>query len=747
MASVEVIQKLVSEDLQKASKQFTNMFKDRPEALKQTIQSIALQIADDKHENRPRYLMVLVDILRQNSAKLPSGELIDLFRNALPEKGHKVAKRARRMALSFCYFAIAKAGYTSKNENLLRQILQEIYNLSISNLWMQASCCKMLAEIISNDISDEDLFLDSYLSIFESTVEKIPSSVDNFFFWLKLKSLFPKIELSDYYNDPMTEDSFTRFTPLLKTTRVALPTIHPIWYLFAELDAQKLIEIAAQLWLEKGENRFLVSISCAAAVPYLAPSELVDFISNTKLFEFALTTKTNKNLILSLNKQLMPMIERADESSFQLIRALLLIPGEHSFVSEAINKGCSKFNDEQTSTMIHKFEDLPFEPLCALLWTQRHRQSIKDDSIITELFGMAARCAFNFSEKIELTNFIAKNMVRMMPNGKSWFKLISGVELPTQESASSIENLIESTNKAIDGLNNISEMLNITPIFEKCEVSLAQFIDFITQLNKSKYKHWHQISRILLQRAIPFLGPEHISLIAPKSTLLAIAVKDPRLCESALPFYVEKIGEINEQDQIVENFPISPESIVNIMKDVLSKCNGKSKENVQEKIALWLINQVADESANSIVDEQIDLLLEDEKGEVGGEAFISMLINASSTMAYEVLTHLTEVGGRYDKQSSLHKMENWINDCCGSGEIPVDDIARAIYVVLDHDFQPTSSGKKKAESVLNWAEKLIKKVQRQIPRDIFQPLCEKFINTGSRNAEKMIRQISGMGIE
>lgn len=759
MASDESIQKLVSEDFQNASKQITSLFKDRPEALKKTIQSIALLIADDKPENRPRYLAVLIDVLQINSSKLPSDQLFDLFKDVLQETGHKVTKRARRMALTFCYFAIAEAGYTSKNknDNLLRQILGEIYNISVNNIWMQASCCKMLIEIISKNILDEDHFLDSFAEIFEPSKEIIPSSVDNLYFWLKLQSLFPKIELSEFYHDPMTIESFVRFTSLLKTTLVSLPIIHPIWHLFADFDAEKLLDIVAQLWLEKGENRPLVSIACAAAVPVLSQQEIIDFISNSKLFEFALKTKVNKNLISALNEKLLPIIENADESSFKLIRALLLIPDEHSFVSETINKGCSSFNDRQTLAMIdsESLQDLTFKPLYALLWTQRHRESINDDSIITKLFGMTAKCAFNFSDKVELTDFIAKNMFRMMPNHKSWFKLISGVELPTQEAVSSIENLIESANKVIDGLNNISENLNITPIFEKCSVSLDSFIDFISQLNKSKFKHWHQISRVLLQKAIPLLGPEHISLIAPKSTLLEKAVQDPRLSESALPFYVEKIGEIHkfanddDRESFERNisFPISPEACENVLPSVLAKCNGKSKSNLQEKVAIWLFNQINDEAANKIVNDQIDLLLNDEKGDVGGEAFVTMLINQSTTMAYEILGHITEVGGNYEKQSAIHKMENWINDCCRSSEIPVDDIARAIYVVLDHDFQPTSSGKKKAENVLNWAEKLIKKTQRNIPKDMFLPLCEKFKNTGSRNAEKIIRQISGASIE
>lgn len=754
MASADVIQKLVSEDLQKASNQFSTMFKDRLDALKQTIQSIALLIADDKPENRPRYLTVLVDVLIRNQSKLPSGEMIDLFKNALPEVGHRVAKRARRMALTFCYLAIAKAGYTHKNDNLLRQILTEIFNIYTSNIWMQASCAAMLTDIISMNISDDDQFLDSYISLFDSIKEEIPSSVDNFFFWLKLKKLFPKIELSDFYKDPMTTDSFIRFTSLLKTTFVALPIIHPIWHLLAEYDANKLLEIVDELWAQKGENRWLVSVACASAVPFLVAPELVKFISNSNLFEFALSCKKNTNLITSLNKRLLPMIEEADESSFQLIHALLLIPREHSFVSETINKGCASFNDEQTTRMIKSLNDLPFKPLCALLWTQRHRSNISNDSIITDLFNMAANCAFNVSDIEELSNFIARNMNRVMPNGKSWFKLISGIDLPTTESSSSIENLIESTNKAIDGINNISTILKIKPIFEKCAVSIESFVDLIGQLNKSKYEHWHQISKILVQKAIPLLRPEHANLITTKSTLLPIAVQDPRLCESVLPSYVEHIDKIHpfsdetDQKDINEklSFPISPEGIEKVLPAVLVRCSGKPNLH-QEKVALWLVNHISDESANQIVKSQIDLILNDEKGKVGGEAFISMLVRSSSTMAYEVLTYLTTVGGSYDKQSAIHKIETWIDDCCSSSDIPVDDIARAIYTVLDHDFPSTSSGKKKAESALVWAQKLINKVQRQIPRDIFEPLTEKFKNTGSRNAQKIIRQISGTSIE
>ncbi|OHT16445.1 hypothetical protein TRFO_02707 [Tritrichomonas foetus] len=746
MASVEVIQKLCTEDLQKACTQFSTMFKDRPEALKQTIQTIAQQISEADHpENRPRYLVVLTDMLTKSSNKIPASEIIDLFKNALPQTGHRFVKRARRMALVLCYSAIVKAGYCKKNSNLVGQILTEIFELSQENQWFQLSAYKIICDIIESEIQNEDQFLDSYVSIFNPIKEENePSTVDNFYFWLKLSTLFPKIELSPYYKDPLTEESFNRFMPLLRKTYNTAPAVHPIWSLFAEIDAPKLLTLAQDLWLTESKSRTLITFACAASVPYLESTELIAFIENSELFESALSTKSNQSFTAALERRLKPMLEAGDDLAIRLAHALLLVPNEHSFIIGTVNKGCSTFNDAQTRKLFELMTDSEFQPILKLFWVQKHRLSINDSSIIKDLFNLAASKAAKFTEKTELCSFIAKNMQRIDSKGQSWFDIISGSEFPTSEPSTSIENLIQATNLAIEGLNSISSILNITPQFDPCDVSLDSFITFVEQLNKSKFDHWHNASRLLLGKAISLLGPEHINLLVNKPTLLAAAVKDPRLVEVALPYYVKSADQFQLDENEHLSFPISPESAEKIIPDVMYKCNGKSKNLYQEKIALWLLGMIRDEKATEIIKNHLSKILGDEKGTVGGEKLISELVKGSSTMGFEVISFIAENGNKYDKQSAIRKLQQWIDDCCGSSEIPVEDIAKAIYAVLDHEFPATSSGKKKAELTLSWAEKLIKKVQRQIPRHIFAPLCEKFINTGSRNAATMIRQISSV---
>jgi hypothetical protein len=111
-------------------------------------------------------------------------------------------------------------------------------------------------------------------------------------------------------------------------------------------------------------------------------------------------------------------------------------------------------------------------------------------------------------------------------------------------------------------------------------------------------------------------------------------------------------------------------------------------------------------------------------------------------MAFDVLTTVTELAPTLDGQVGIKRIEQWIGDCCESNEIPVDAIAKAIYAALDRDYASSPSGKKKAESALHWAQKLIKKVQREILTHIFGKLAHKIIVTGSRNAVNMIRHIS-----
>ena len=87
-------------------------------------------------------------------------------------------------------------------------------------------------------------------------------------------------------------------------------------------------------------------------------------------------------------------------------------------------------------------------------------------------------------------------------------------------------------------------------------------------------------------------------------------------------------------------------------------------------------------------------------------------------------------------------MRNWISECCNSGDLTSDTIADAIYAAINYPYEETNSGKKLAEAALKWADKLLKKLERDIPRDKFKSLTPIVVATGSRTAANIIRQIT-----
>jgi hypothetical protein len=165
---------------------------------------------------------------------------------------------------------------------------------------------------------------------------------------------------------------------------------------------------------------------------------------------------------------------------------------------------------------------------------------------------------------------------------------------------------------------------------------------------------------------------------------------------------------------------------------------------MQEKIAIALFEMIDSETGTDILKAHVQAILNDKTGSVLGAVAISDLVRTSSAVASDVLATITELAPNISRQSAVTHIQRWIAECSESSEIPVSAIASAIYAALDHNYGPTASGKKRAESALSWAQKLIKKIQREIPRDIFGNLADKFIATGSRNAATMIRQIANL---
>lgn len=751
MASAETVQKIVCDQtVANAVKQLVKMFKERLDPLKATLNVIALQIADDAPQNRPKYLAVLTGICRQFSTKLTAVELMEGLDKVLIEEGNRIVKRQRRLARVACICAFSRAGIFKNNHPLVRSLVESLISLSEQNSWMTLACYQAICDICERDVPNQDIFLDNVFEKLSPLLEDVPSTCDKLYLWVRLKQQYPKMKIGEWAENSLTKSWLAQFEVQLEGASALLPSLHPIWTILAEIDANALLQIVTELWLEDKTHRQLVSMAVAAVVPCLAVSELVALLKNTKLFETALSIRQNEAFTNALSGRLTKLVEVGDEHSFEAILALLAVPRDHTFVTQFLNNVCSHLSDGQTRRLLENVEDMSFKALVQLLWVQKHRETMRDLSILGDLFVAAAAKAKVEEQKIELSKFIAVNMTKKAEDGRTWFAVLTGVELPSNDFSPSIEDLIKETNSVVAGVNRLSEMIQIRPIFEECQVDIASFISFVTVLNKSKYDHWHSVSQILMRKSLPFLDSQNISVLFREPELLSLAVKTPALAAVALPMFVEHIEklpktfwrEFNPEEKL--RYPITPDDALSILPNVLSRCNGKSREGLQEKIAVTLFEMIDDEKATELVLAQVDKILQDDKGVIGGSEVVSQLVKTSPQLAYDVITHLTEVAPSVERQSGQKKLQQWISDCCESSEVPATAISQAIYAALDHTYGDTASGKKKAEAALSWAQKLIKKLTREIPRDIFGELADKIIATGSRTAANIIRQIANV---
>jgi hypothetical protein len=292
--------------------------------------------------------------------------------------------------------------------------------------------------------------------------------------------------------------------------------------------------------------------------------------------------------------------------------------------------------------------------------------------------------------------------------------------------------------------------MRIEQVFEPLAVTVSAFVSYCSALRKGKYEHWHSVARLLVRKGLAFLEKRHVSVFGSDPELLELAVKAPALCAAALPLFVQNANNLSKtfwksykpEERLV--LPISASEAESVLPDILANCTGKSKQLLQEKVATTLFEMVDGDKGNEIVRAHIDAILGDDQGKIGGADVITELAKASSGVAFEVLTRVTELAPTIERQSGLRHVRDWISACCESSEIPVDAIAAAIYATLNREYGPSTSGKKRAEESLSWAQKLIKHVSREIPRDIFGQLAGKVIATGSRNAANMIRQIANI---
>jgi hypothetical protein len=259
------------------------------------------------------------------------------------------------------------------------------------------------------------------------------------------------------------------------------------------------------------------------------------------------------------------------------------------------------------------------------------------------------------------------------------------------------------------------------------------------------------VAGLLLKKSIPVIDASHIAILAKHPELLANAVHIPRLASSALPLFVENIDKLPKtfwqefDPNSKPKFALTEEEAIDVLPELLKLCHGRTKRQLQEKIVMSLFELVNDDRAIAIIKDHISLILADDR--VGGTDVISELAKSSAYLAFEILTLINGVARNVEKQGTVRKCEQWISDCCGNNEVPVDLISQTIYALLDRQYPATASGKKKAEAGLGWAQKLMKKIGREIPRDMFGELADRVIACGSRTAANILRQISNAKIE
>jgi hypothetical protein len=68
MATLELVQTMCSGPrLQNSIRMFLQLFNGRPDALRSTLKTMALQISEDREiDNRPRYMTVMVELIKKS---------------------------------------------------------------------------------------------------------------------------------------------------------------------------------------------------------------------------------------------------------------------------------------------------------------------------------------------------------------------------------------------------------------------------------------------------------------------------------------------------------------------------------------------------------------------------------------------------------------------------------------------------------------------------------------------------------
>ena len=716
--------------------EFSDLIQRDESQLIPVLTAFSLKIADDLADRRPKYLAVMTSLCRTFSNKIDPSSLVTEFQNTLIEEGHRMTKRARRLARVLCILAISRAGLLRKQKDLVFSLIEMFINLSTQNTWMTVPIYQAICDILGTNIHrGTDLILEKLTPLREDP----PTTGDRLFFWTRMKQIYPKMDIGEWSAEPGSKEWLARFENVLDATAGLLPNVHPLWRL---LDSNALLVTLPELWLEDGKHQHVISVAVTSCLPELTVSQFVDLLKHTKLLETALSVQHNETLRTEIQKKVSQIVSTGDENAFAVINALLDLKKEQKFVALLLKRSCAGLSDDQTRKLLEQVESMTFKASYQLLRAQRYRASLSDHSILVSLFKSVGSKVKHFDQSILISEFLEKTMLRKSGD-QTWFEIFSGVAFPENETPS-IDTLLADTNQLVKGLNSISEIIHVQKVLEECK-DIPSFVKLIETLNNSKLKHWHVISKHVTERSLPFLDKESASILLEYPDLVATAVKMPTLAAAVLPTFVEYVDSQHRgawrPTSAPSDIPITADEAPSVIPEVLTRCRQKSKDGIPEEIAISLFRDLDDATAETLIKKQIDGIVEDEQGMVGGAEAISKLIKAMPKVAPGVLKHLASASA-VERQSAQWKLRQWIVDCCECDDVPEEAVSQAIFASLNHEYQETASGKKKAELATAWAWKLIQKLDREIPRELFAGLVDKITATGSKRAASLITEIA-----
>ncbi|EAY21802.1 hypothetical protein TVAG_238280 [Trichomonas vaginalis G3] len=752
MTSKASIQAFAQEaDIEESVRQLLKITKESAENLNTTIDTLVQLISDDKNQkNKPRYCYMLTSLLKKNKSEISGKDLLVNLRKAVPEEGRKDQKRRHRTAYILSLACVSRAGLLKQNYQLAADYIQTLYDITTEHPVHTGMAFSIIADIASANIPDSDTFMELVHPVVNPSQKIIEKNVDALYMWTSFEKEFKSVANDELLNRPLSKEYLLNFAEVLLQTADYRPSIHPIWYLLAKIDHKQLLDHVSELWLpDYQKNKPLIAYAVTACVPLLDSDGLLDFLGNKSLFVTSLSFASKKLLIPVLMPKFEESFNKDKETLFKLLISLLSIDGDHSDITKICNDKCSSLSDEDTLALAEALKDAPSQSYRTLLWAQKTRANIKDYSVIPKVFALACQHAKTDDDRLKLSEFVGVNFMRCTSDGTTWFTLLTGIDFSLADSPTNVPQLADMTNRLIDGINKVNSMLNITPEVAKVESTIESVSKTCGELLRSDRDHMKEVGKLQLKRALPYLDPSTVPSIFCDAELLSMAVRIPELCGAVLPMFIEHIRQLSDsqrQEMLKEplkKLPISSDDALKIAQNVVNRAKSLQNESaakLQDRYVNALMSLLPDDQLQKLVSTQVSKVLTE--GSDNGVDVITTLIGLNSQTAFDVLDSVTKVAPKVEQPKRLEIMRNWISECCKNGDISSDSIVDAIFAAINYEYNETPSSKKKLEAALKWADRLIKKLERDINRNKFREMMPMIAATGSREAGNLIRSIT-----